>query len=127
MSLQTLLLQTNRCPLSGNYNRTYWCLMNFSSLEAVYRQHYRYYYITLTSTNDLGVLTENFTIDHYGSGKFINLFDKFISISTFFLRTIVIPDPVVSLETKYITTDSAVIQWVIPYQLITFPRSKCDF
>lgn len=64
-----LFLQTNLCPLSGDYNRTYWCNLGFGGNRALYRQHYRYYYFILTSTNDIGVLTENFTIDNHGIGK----------------------------------------------------------
>lgn len=80
--MQTLFLQTNRCLLGGDYKGTFSCELNFSSLTSVYRQHYPYYYFTLTSTNELGILTENFTIDHYGSGTFVhNLLEKLIFIS----------------------------------------------
>ncbi|KAJ6644668.1 Cytokine receptor [Pseudolycoriella hygida] len=101
-SIDNKSLQTNRCPLNGDYNRTFWCTLDFNNLKAVYRQNYANYYFTLTSTNDLGVLTERFTIDHYGA---------------------VIPDPVEKLEIKNITTYSALVQWNIPYQLKTFPRN----
>lgn len=101
--------------------------MGFASDTALYRQHYRYYYFILTSTNDLGVLTENFTVDNHGIGKFfIKKFDN--QIRTFSkIFSSVIPDPVDGLMAKKITTDSAVIQWKIPYQLITFPRGKLVF
>ncbi|KAG4077009.1 hypothetical protein HA402_015996 [Bradysia odoriphaga] len=92
---------TNRCQLLVDFNRTFYCTLVFGGPDALYRQHYRYYYFNLTSTNDLGVLSENFTIDNFG---------------------IVIPDPVESLVARKITTDSAVIEWKIPYQLNTFPR-----
>lgn len=117
-------LQTNLCPLSGDYNRTYWCNMGFGSTTALYRQHYRYYYFILTSTNDLGVLTENFTIDNHGIGKFHISIDWSLSFSEMF--SLVIPDPVESLNATKITTDSAVIEWKIPYQLKTFPRGKLN-
>lgn len=47
--------------------------------------------------------------------------------AVFFIHTIVIPDPVENLVTRNITPDSAVVQWNIPYQLITFPRSKSNY
>lgn len=69
---------THSCHLTPDYNRVYICSLTFAARNdsALYRQSYEYYYFKLSSINELGNFTEQFTINHYQSGEFQNISDQ---------------------------------------------------
>lgn len=60
----------NHCKLNGDYNRTFYCTIDFTSSAGIYRQTYKYIFIRLMARNVLGNKTENFIINHFQIGKF---------------------------------------------------------
>lgn len=61
------------------------------------------YYFILKAKNELGEISRNYTINHWES---------------------VIPDPVENLTESYITENSVVLNWTLPYLMRTFPKGK---
>lgn len=120
------LFQGGKCDLEADWNRTYHCTINFSSI-APYRQTHELYQFILEASNELGNSTQNFTINNYNSGKCMqkkSLKRNEIKKNVFFFS--VIPNPPENLTSTNVTSRSAVLKWNLPEMLTFFPRSELE-